>query len=124
MNFSNRLENLIEEHNITQKQLSLELHIAPSTLSGYIHGYRKPGFEFLILVARYFHVSTDYLLGLTEERMFSSQSSSSRECRLLYYFRSLSPAKQKSLLDQAACYYRIATSARRTLNKAAHLTDQ
>lgn len=30
MDFSIRLENLIEERNITQKQLSMELHIAPT----------------------------------------------------------------------------------------------
>ena len=34
MDFSVRLENLVEEKNITQKQLSIELHIAPTTLNG------------------------------------------------------------------------------------------
>ncbi len=34
MEFSRRLENLLEENNLTQRKLSTELHIAPSTLNG------------------------------------------------------------------------------------------
>ena len=45
MDFSIRLENLLEERNVTQKQLSIELHIAATTLSGYINEYREPCFS-------------------------------------------------------------------------------
>ena len=48
MDFSVRLENLVEEKNITQKQLSIELHIAPTTLNGYINNYREPDFHTLV----------------------------------------------------------------------------
>ena len=36
MDFSIRLETLLEEKNITQKQLAFDLHIASSTINGYI----------------------------------------------------------------------------------------
>ena len=40
MSFGERLKQLIEENNITQRQLSKELNIAPTTLSGYANNYR------------------------------------------------------------------------------------
>ena len=68
MKFSARLEDLLEEHNLTQRQLATELHIAPSTLNGYLRRGREPDFDTLIALAEYFEVSTDYLLGRSEER--------------------------------------------------------
>ena len=49
MKFSDRLENLLEERNLTQKKLSTELHIAPSTLNGYLRKDREPDYGTLIL---------------------------------------------------------------------------
>ena len=66
MDFYIRLENLIEERNLTQKQLSLDLHIASSTLNGYVNNNREPDFATLVRFAKYFSVSTDYLLGRTD----------------------------------------------------------
>lgn len=63
MSFGERLKQLIEENNITQRQLSKELNIAPTTLSGYANGYREPDFLTLTLFADYFQVSVDYLIG-------------------------------------------------------------
>ena len=68
MEFSRRLENLLEENNLTQRRLSTELHIAPSTLNGYLRRNREPDFATLIKLARYFKVSIDYLLGVTNIR--------------------------------------------------------
>ena len=44
MNFSIRLENLLEEEDLTQKQLALDLHIASSTINGYVKNNREPDF--------------------------------------------------------------------------------
>ena len=54
MKFSTRLENLLEERNLTQKFLSSELNIAPSTLNGYLRRNREPDFETLIKLAEFF----------------------------------------------------------------------
>ena len=56
MKFSTRLENLLEERNLTQKFLSSELNIAPSTLNGYLRRNREPDFETLIKLAEFFSV--------------------------------------------------------------------
>ena len=68
MNFCDRLRNLIDERDITQKNLAAQLNLATSTLGGYVQGTSEPDFDTLILLADYFEVSTDYLLGRCENR--------------------------------------------------------
>ncbi|MGO5071547.1 helix-turn-helix domain-containing protein [Roseburia faecis] len=41
--------------------------VTPSTLSNYEHGYRVPSLEKLVSLAMYYHCTTDYLLGVTQE---------------------------------------------------------
>ena len=64
MSFCNKLRQLIDERNLTQKQLALNLHIAVSTMGGYVQGTSEPDFQTLKLIAEYFGVSTDYLLNV------------------------------------------------------------
>ncbi|MCI8484402.1 MAG: helix-turn-helix transcriptional regulator [Lachnospiraceae bacterium] len=106
MKLSSRLENLLEEHNLTQRKLSTELHIAPSTLNGYLRRDREPDFATLIKLAGYFHVSTDYLLGVTDIRRpyTSSTCYDDNEEDLLDTYRSLAPQEQGYLLKQAHIY--------------------
>lgn len=58
-----RIAILREEKGITQEQLAKDIKIERSTLSHYETGRRRPDFETLILFAKYFGVTTDYLLG-------------------------------------------------------------
>ncbi len=58
MDFSVRLEQLLEENNITQKQLAFDLHIASSTINGYIKNYREPDFGMLVRLAQYFTLTS------------------------------------------------------------------
>lgn len=62
MMFSDILRLLIEERGLTQKQLAKDLHIAVSTLGGYVQGTSEPDFDTLRRIAEYFQVSADYLL--------------------------------------------------------------
>ena len=101
MDFSIRLENLIEERNIKQKQLALDLNIANSTINGYITGYRQPGFDMLVRLARYFDVSTDYLLGVSSEKEPAPPKLTPEESRLLDIYRSLTPGQKKLFTLQA-----------------------
>lgn len=107
MTFSNRLENLLEERNLTQKQLATELHIAPSTLNGYLRRDREPDYATLIKLARYFEVSTDYLLGVTMVRRppVSTECYDDNEGDLLGTYRALGPQEQSYLIKQAHMYY-------------------
>ncbi len=61
-----RLKDLREEFQLTQKQLSMYLHIKQNTYSQYENGQRQLPLEILIQLAAYYSVSTDYILGLTD----------------------------------------------------------
>ena len=107
MKFSTRLENLLEERNLTQRKLATELHIAPSTLNGYLRRGREPDFDTLIRLAEYFEVSTDYLLGVTNIRRPSlpPECYDDKEGELLETYRSLCPQEQTYLIKQAHIYH-------------------
>lgn len=62
-----RLKDLREDHDITQQELADLLHIRQSTYSQYENEKRQIPLELLIALARFYHTSTDYLLGLTDE---------------------------------------------------------
>lgn len=115
MNFGNRLEILIEENEISQKQLAQKLNIAPTTLNGYLHNYREPDFSTLIRFADYFNVSTDYLLGISEIKKPLIVPLSSDEQRLITVYRTLLPDKQSLLYEQGLLLQRI-DSAKPTVN--------
>ena len=54
MKFGDILRELLEENELTQKQLAQDLNIAPSTLGNYIRNIREPDFETLKIFATYF----------------------------------------------------------------------
>ena len=69
MTFGKRLMQLRKEHGYRNRDtFAAELGIPANTLRNYEMDIREPGFPFLIKMSQLFRVSTDYLLGLTEER--------------------------------------------------------
>ena len=71
MAFGNTLRDLIELNNLTQKQLGQDLNIAPSTIGNYVRNIREPDHSTLIEIAKYFEVTTDFLLGCSHKDTFS-----------------------------------------------------
>lgn len=63
-----RFRDLREDSDLTQQAVADYLHIRQSTLSQYENDQRQIPFALLIKLALYFDTSTDYLLGLTNER--------------------------------------------------------
>lgn len=62
-----RLSNLRKDRSMSQKQLADELHVTHSQISRIESGETKnPNISIVIDAARFFHVSTDYLLGITQ----------------------------------------------------------
>lgn len=64
VNFGDKIKSLRTQRNLTQKQLADLSGVAVSAISSYEAGNRYPSYDVLISLARIFHVSTDYLLGL------------------------------------------------------------
>ena len=66
--FSSRLVALRKERQMTQSDLAKALHKTRSTISGYETEGKEPDYEMLCALAKYFGVTTDYLLGAAENR--------------------------------------------------------
>ena len=109
MNFAETLRRLIDEADITQKQLAKEINISPSTLANYVQGSRNPDFITLMAIARYFNVTTDYLLGFQLDKADDQQ-----EMSLLQIFRSLSAEQRDIYIEQGRAFIR--TKRRNTNN--------
>ena len=62
-----RLKELREERGLTQKQVAESLNLHSVTYLHYEKDQREPPLSILADMATYFEVSTDYLLGLTDE---------------------------------------------------------
>lgn len=66
--FSNRLISLRKERGLTQEDLAKLINKKRSTVSGYETEGKEPDLETVCVFAKYFGVSTDYLLGNSDER--------------------------------------------------------
>lgn len=66
--FSERLISLRKERDMTQNDLARVCKKQRSTVSGYETMGKEPDFDLLCLLADYFGVTTDYLLGRDEEQ--------------------------------------------------------
>lgn len=66
--FSARLTQLREERGLTKKEVAEKLNIDQTTYGKYELSKRQPDYHTLQLIADFFDVSTDYLLGRTDER--------------------------------------------------------
>jgi len=64
-----RIRNLREDNDIRQKQIAEYLHISQNTYSQYETGAISLSAENAVKLARFYHTSTDYLLGLTDEKV-------------------------------------------------------
>ena len=64
--FAERLKELRIEKGITQAELAKELQVSQRSISSWETGFRQPDFETLEILAKYFNVTTDYLLGITD----------------------------------------------------------
>lgn len=63
-NFGSVLKQLRCQNNLTQAQLASQLSVTKAMVSAYENSTRFPSYDVLIKIARIFHTSTDYLLGL------------------------------------------------------------
>lgn len=116
MEFSDKLRSLIEEKNITQKQLASELKIPVSTLGGYVQGTSEPDFATLKIISKYFEVTPNYLLDY-----HTSNIKNSKEEDILRIFRSLSEDQQDLYLEQGKAFLKI--NAKESA-KSSHTTSQ
>jgi transcriptional regulator with XRE-family HTH domain len=64
--FGQRLKNVLTERNMMQKELAEKIGVREMAISRYVHGGRIVSVSILIDICKALHVSSDYLLGLSE----------------------------------------------------------
>lgn len=79
VNMGNKLKNLRKQKRLTQKQVADRIGLAISAVSSYEAGTRYPSYDVLIKLARIYHVSTDYLLGMTDKKELDISGLNSEE---------------------------------------------
>lgn len=62
-----RLNEVLSKRGILQKELAEHIGVTANTVSYYLSGERCPDMEKLIEISRFLNVSTDYLLGVSNE---------------------------------------------------------
>lgn len=63
-----RIRDLREDHDLTQKDMARILSCSQQVYINYELGQRDIPTDILIKLARFYRVSTDYILGLTDDR--------------------------------------------------------
>ena len=66
--FAAKLGELRNEKGLSQRQAAAELGVSQALLSHYETNAREPKLEFVVKVCDYYGVTTDYILGRTNER--------------------------------------------------------
>lgn len=102
LDFCDKLRSLIEERDLTQKQVANDLNIAPSTMGGYVQGSSEPDFETLKTIANYFDVSTDYLLNVYEKK-----TNDALENELLRVFRTMETEYKHIFIEQGKAFLKV-----------------
>lgn len=64
MDFSEKLYDLRKQSGLSQKELAKKLGVAQASINYWEKGQRTPSIDMVYLIASYFGVSVDYLLGL------------------------------------------------------------
>lgn len=95
MAFGEKLSELLEEREISQKEFAETLNIAPTTLNGYIKNKRQPDFELVKKIAHTLNVTTDHLLDYSSGK----GGFTAKEISLIAKLRTLSEEQRQLVYD-------------------------
>lgn len=102
--FKDQLRLLRKQHHLTQAQLAAKLGVSTSAIGMYEQGRREPDNAFLRRLSVLFHVSTDYLLGISSETEISEVIDSftrllESEQNLLFHGRPLEKQEREKIVN-------------------------
>ncbi len=92
---SKRIKSKREKLSITQKEFAERVGVSPAAINQFEKGEKKPSPDVLTRIAKELGVSTDYLLGASEENLFFSENVAAA----FRDFKNLSPADRKIILS-------------------------
>ena len=99
------LATLRKEHGLSQQKLASDIGLARNTICQYESGNRVPDVSTLVLLADYFGVSTDYLLGREEKKAVMERPTSEITENFIREFKE--QMKEKAFQDIAKLYKAI-----------------
>lgn len=89
---ADKIKLLREKNNLTQSALAKKLNVTRSSVNAWEMGISVPSTALLVDIAKLFHVSTDYLLGITYTASLDISGLNDQEIILIYglveYFKS------------------------------------
>ena len=98
---SERIKLLREQNNMTQSALARELGVTRSAVNAWEMGISVPSTSLVADIARFFHVSADYLLGIQQTSSLDVSGLNDKEIMLIHnlieYFKSSKDRKSTRL---------------------------
>lgn len=106
MDYGARIRAARERRGITRDELARQLNLRYQTFAKYEISAREPDFETLVLIANALRVSTDYILGCTEEQARLKQKGFDADAEiLLLKYQTLSEDAKERIQNQISFEY-------------------
>ena len=90
---ADRIKDLREKNELTQTALAKKLNVTRSSVNAWEMGISVPSTALIVDIAKLFHISTDYLLGIKETSTLDISYLNEKETMLVYsmveYFKSI-----------------------------------
>lgn len=106
----NRLRRLRQERKLTQAELGKIINVSKVSISGYETGERIPDTDNLKRLADYFGVTTDYLLGRSNDPRLTADQDKEVDKKaeeLMKIYENLSENKKKEIINLVKTYLKI-----------------
>ena len=95
MDFKTRFYELRENANMKQTDIAAQVSLKSGAISKYEKGAAQPSMETIIKFAEIFHVSVDYLLGVSSiPNPYTTENFTPKEADVILRFRQLSKENQ------------------------------
>ncbi len=80
----NRIKELRENAGISQSVLAKKLNISRSAVNAWEMGISTPTTQYVVAIAKLFHVTSDYLLGINSDYSIRIENYTEEELALVY----------------------------------------
>ena len=81
---SDRIKQLREQAGLSQSELARRLDVTRSSVNAWEMGLSAPTTQYIVAMTKIFHVSSDFLLGLSAQKCLVLDSYTPQEIELLY----------------------------------------
>lgn len=95
-----RIQELRKNANLTQAELAKKLFVTRAGVNAWEMGITTPSSHYLIALAQFFHVSTDYLLGIQSTCSLDVSGLTEEDVQLVHMLITHLRAKNEETLSQ------------------------